>query len=181
MTGVRISTLQVQAPGIILQVEGRGEHVRVRLGRQTAQSMCLRTNDTRRKMELTIERTEGGRYQQRYDDDVNKVSDIKPERYRDSPMHSGGLSGSDVESGVQRLMGSLECVSSAVLRRFGMDDVVDIDEDDMAALEASPEWRDLLPHVRRSVLSKRKVPAVGRVHFVPRMIRGRPGTVYAVR
>lgn len=133
------------------------------------------------EMELAIEHTGGSCYRQRGDDDGNNVSNIKPERYRESPMHSGSLSGTDVESAVQQLMGSLKCISSAVPRRFGMDDIVDIDEDDIAALEASLEWRDFLPHVRRSVLAEQRMSAVGRIHFVPRMIRSRPGTAYAVR
>lgn len=93
-------------------------------------------------------------------------------------LHPDGLSERDMETIINHVLGSPGI--SSVPRRFAMGDMVAIDEDGMTALETSPEWGVQLPHIRRSILAEKSLPAA-MVRFVPRMTRSRPQVAYAVR
>lgn len=105
-----------------------------------------------------------------------KTAKAKPQE--DAMLHPDGLSDMGMEMVINHVLGSLGV--SSVPPRFAMSDMVAIDEDGMAALEVSPEWGVLLPHVSRAILAEQKMPAA-MVRFVPRMPRNRPQVAYAVR
>lgn len=91
----------------------------------------------------------------------------------------GGLSYDDVEVVVDEVLGS-NWVSPRRPRRFAMDDIIGVDDKDVAMLQASSLRRAFLPHIKRVVETER-TSAAANASFVARKFKQRPGVVYSVR